>query len=94
VPSSSRLQRARRLKDGDVIRLDQALEFTDGRKRRHFKVIIEKPQGYTRARTVFQCVETGVICRISGFRRRAWGVMSPAGDPGRAIAATGLDEVN
>lgn len=87
-------RRARRLKDGDVIRLDQALEFGDGRTRRHFTVIIEKPPGYTRARTVFQCVETGVNCRISGFRRRAWDVMSPVGDPGRAIAATGLDEVN
>jgi len=72
-------RRARRLKDGDVIRLDQALEFNDGRKRKHFKVIIEKPQGYTRARTVFQCVQTGVICRISGFRRREWIMTESAG---------------
>ena len=85
-------RRARRLKDGDVIRLDQALEFNDGRKRKHFKVIIEKPQGYTRARTVFQCVETGVTCRISGFRRRAWDAMSPVGDPTEAKAATGLEK--
>jgi len=87
-------RRARRLKDGDVIRLDQALEFNDGRKRKHFKVIIEKPQGYTRARTVFQCVETGVTCRISGFRRRAWDAMSPVGDPTEAKAATGLEKGN
>jgi hypothetical protein len=69
-----------------VIRLDQALEFGDGRTLRHFKVIIEKPQGYTRARTVFQCVETGMTCRISGFRRRAWDVMAAVGEPGRAMA--------
>lgn len=85
-------RRARRLKDGDVIRLDQALEFGDGRTRRHFKVIIEKPPGYTRSRTVFQCVETGVTCRISGFRRRAWDVMAPVGEPDAAMAATGLDK--
>lgn len=72
-------KRARRLKDGDVIKLEEALEFNDGRKRRHFKVIIERPQGYTRARTVFQCVETGVTCRISRFRRRAWIVTESSG---------------
>jgi hypothetical protein len=85
-------KRARRLQDGDVIRLDQALEFGDGRTRRHFKVIIEKPQGYTRSRTVFQCVETGVTCRISGFRRRAWDIMSPVGNCGRSSVTMGLDE--
>jgi hypothetical protein len=73
-------RRARRLKDGDVIKLDQALEFNDGRKRKHFKVIIEKPPGYTRSRTVFQCVETGVTCRISGFRRQEWVVMTSVRD--------------
>ena len=69
-------RRSRKLSDGDVIRLDHALEFNDGRERRHFKVILEKPPGYTRSRTVFQCVETGVTCRISGFRRRGWVVMA------------------
>lgn len=44
-----------KLSDGDVIRLEQALECNDGRKRRHFKVILEKPPGYTRSTTVFQC---------------------------------------
>ncbi|VVT33725.1 MULTISPECIES: DUF6927 domain-containing protein [unclassified Roseovarius] len=87
-------RRARRFKDGDVIKLEEALEFNDGRKRLLFRVIREKPPGYTRARTVFQCVETGVTCRISRFRRRAWDVMSPVGDPAEAKAATRLDKDN
>jgi hypothetical protein len=87
-------RRARQLKDGDVIRLEEALEFNDGRKRRIFKVILEKPPGYTRARTVFRCVETGVTCRISGFRRRGWVVMAAVGEPGAAMATTRLDEGN
>ncbi len=37
-------RRSWKLSDGDVIRLDQTLECNDGRKRRHFKVIIENPR--------------------------------------------------
>lgn len=76
-------RRSRKLSDGDVITLDHALEFNDGRVRRHFKVILEKPPGYTRSRTVFQCVETGVTCRISGFRKREWVVMTEVVEPQR-----------
>jgi len=55
-----------------VIRLRDPLTFSDGRERLDFRVIREKPAGYSRGRTVFECVETGARCRISGFRCREW----------------------
>ncbi|ATX65055.1 DUF6927 domain-containing protein [Roseinatronobacter bogoriensis] len=84
-------RRSRKLSDGDVIRLGHALEFNDGRARRHFKMILEKPPGYTRSRTVFQCIETGMTCRISGFRKREWVVMSEVVELETTVADTTVD---
>jgi len=64
--------RSRRLQDGDVIRLKEPLTFSDGRERQDFRVIRERPAGYSRGRTVFECVVTGARCRIFGFRGREW----------------------
>lgn len=71
-------RRSRGLSHGDVIRLPEDLEFGDGRKRSLFRVIIEKPPGYDRSRTVFQCIESTVLCRISRFRQRDWVKVSAA----------------
>lgn len=65
-------RRARRLRDGDIIELYEPLEFSDGRTRSTFKVIKERPPGYARGRTVFECTRSGAVCRISGFMKRDW----------------------
>ncbi|TGD61143.1 hypothetical protein EYC08_19250 [Tabrizicola sp. WMC-M-20] len=65
-------RRARRLADGDIIELVEPLEFSDGRKRSIFKVIKEKPPGYSRGRTVFECTKTAAVCRISRVMQREW----------------------
>lgn len=63
---------ARPLKEGDVIRLDEPLRFTDGSERQTFRVSIERPAGARRNRTVFICTETGAVYRISNIKRRDW----------------------
>lgn len=65
-------RRARRLADGNIIELAASLEFSDGRKRSRFRVIKEKPLGYIRGRTVFECTETAAVCRISRVMQREW----------------------
>ena len=65
-------RKSRRLAAGDIIAFSKPLEFTDGRKRSTFKVIKEKPSGYQRGRTIFECTETAAHCRISGFMQRDW----------------------
>ncbi len=65
-------RRARRLSDGDIIELAVPLEFSDGRRRSVFRVIKERPQGYARGRTVFECTQTAAVCRISRFMQRDW----------------------
>jgi hypothetical protein len=64
--------RSRQLNDGDIIALTTPMQFTDGRKRSTFKVIKEKPPGYQRGRTIFECTQTAAQCRISGFMQRDW----------------------
>ena len=65
-------RRARRLADGDIIELAEQLELSDGRRRSIFRVIKERPQGYARSRTVFECTQTAAVCRISHFMQRDW----------------------
>jgi len=65
-------RRARRLSDGDIIELAEPLAFSDGRQRTTFKVIKERPPGYARGRTIFECTQSGAMCRISGFMGRDW----------------------
>jgi len=87
-------RRARRLSDGDIIELAEPLEFSDGRKRSTFKVIKERPSGYSRDRTIFECIETAAQCRISGFMRRDWRHLAEGSGrpkPKKAVAAACQD---
>lgn len=62
----------RPLKPGDVIRLDEPLRFSDGTERQTFRIGKERRPGASRATTVFTCLETGAVCRISDIRQRNW----------------------
>ena len=71
-------QRLRKLEHGDLIALDEALRFQDGRKRQFFKVQIEKPAWAKHSSKVFLCLETGNRCRISGITKRGWSKINPS----------------
>lgn len=62
----------RKVKHGDVIRFAEPLIFADGVERQVFKIIKERFAGKSRNTTVFECVDTGVLCKISQFGQRAW----------------------
>jgi len=62
----------RSLKDGDVIRFDEPLRFTDGSEHQTFRVSIERLPGARRNRTAFISTETGGRYCISNFKHRDW----------------------
>lgn len=85
----SAARRARRLNNGDLIEFSEPLEFSDGRTRSTFRVIKERPPGYARGRTVFECTRSGAVCRISGFMQRDWRQLTgDPPDPAQADAVT------
>ena len=63
---------SRKVSHGDTIKLDEPLKFTDGAQRDTFKISKERTIFNKRATTRFICVDTGAVCRISKFMRRAW----------------------
>lgn len=63
--------RGRVLKGGEIIRFDEPLTFTDGEQRDVFRVVLDR-FGARRKQTRFECIRTGQVCRISGFKSRAW----------------------
>lgn len=62
---------ARKVADGDVIRLTHPITFADDRERSTFRIEI---QGFAGRRNItrFICTETGARCRLTGFKTLAW----------------------
>jgi hypothetical protein len=63
---------SRKVNHGDTIKLDEPLKFADGTKRDTFRISKERNIFNKRATTRFVCVDTGAVCSISKFMRRAW----------------------
>lgn len=63
---------ARPLKEGDVIRFEEPLRFTDGTEHQTFRVTLELLPGAKRRRMAFISTETGGRYCISAIKSRNW----------------------
>lgn len=70
-----------KLADGDVVRFKQVISFTNGHNQDTFAVVIRDPSecGHRRRRTFFKCVDSGFLCRITGYTMRKYQIVSKGG---------------
>src|SRR5690625_2411829 len=70
-----------KLADGDVVRFKQVISFTNGHNQDTFAVVIRDPSecGHRRRRTFFKCVDSGFLCRITGYTMRKYQFVSMGG---------------